>query len=225
MIISNPNKRRKTHKQRKRSRSITTRETGEGRAIVHEGGNVKGNGEKKVSDIRDYKRRKKPSPKKMGFGFPRSELLDLLAAWGILSAAFAIHLRGYAAAMGWVGLVFSSILVTALAFGLHELAHRFVARRYGASARFQANYPLLGISFVSAFLPFMFLAPGAVVTSSLNREGACLDKGGWTDNEPGPCCHVPAEDGSCFPAAGCPIAFGEFGHDVPGVPVLHIVHH
>jgi Zn-dependent protease len=52
--------------------------------------------------------------------------------------------------------------VCGLAFVLHELAHRVVARNYGAEAHFVANNGWLLISIVLAFVPIFIAAPGAV---------------------------------------------------------------
>ena len=49
-----------------------------------------------------------------------------------------------------------------LGFILHELAHRQVARRYGASASFVATPLGLAATFISGLLPFAILAPGYV---------------------------------------------------------------
>jgi len=55
-------------------------------------------------------------------------------------------------------------LVCGLGFVLHELAHRIVARRFGAQAHFVANTQMLLLSLVVALIPFgfFFAAPGAV---------------------------------------------------------------
>jgi Zn-dependent protease len=49
-----------------------------------------------------------------------------------------------------------------LGFVVHELAHRVVARNYGAQAHFVANNQLLIVSIVIAFAGFFIAAPGAV---------------------------------------------------------------
>ena len=50
-----------------------------------------------------------------------------------------------------------------LGFILHELAHRYAAKRYGAHAEFYANNTMLFIALLFSFFGFIFAAPGAVV--------------------------------------------------------------
>lgn len=91
------------------------------------------------------------------------ENLELLKAWAGTSLAFAIFSSG--------GQVFaftflSSLLIAAVTCGigflLHELAHRAVARNYGAEAHFVANDGWLLISILIAFVGLFIAAPGAV---------------------------------------------------------------
>ncbi len=56
-------------------------------------------------------------------------------------------------------------------FILHELAHKFVAQRYGFHAEFKAFDVFIAIGIVMAFfLPLIFLAPGAVVVAGLGAD-------------------------------------------------------
>src|SRR3990170_2117216 len=56
------------------------------------------------------------------------------------------------------------ILVVIIAFLFHELAHRYVARRFGCIAVFKMWPPGLLLGFLLAFVGgFKFVAPGAVV--------------------------------------------------------------
>ena len=107
--------------------------------------------------------------------FSRKELFDLLAAWLILSVAFALFLNpglldrwSYAPDPTAIIAAFGESLVTSLltvgvGFMLHELAHKVVAIRYGQVAAFQADYGMLFLALVSAMAGFLFAAPGAVV--------------------------------------------------------------
>ncbi|HEY1014275.1 MAG TPA: hypothetical protein VGE07_16295 [Herpetosiphonaceae bacterium] len=100
-------------------------------------------------------------------GFPSSprayqrqnELVELLKAWGGTTLAFAI--------VHWKLLgIAQALLIMAIAAGLgivlHELAHRAVARRFGAQAHFMANDLMLIVSILMAFTGMLFAAPGAV---------------------------------------------------------------
>lgn len=89
---------------------------------------------------------------------------ELLKAWAGTTLAYAILRTG---AQNLLSFAFVSNLLIAgvvcgLAFVFHELAHRVVARRFGAEAHFVANNGWLLISIVVAFAGFFIAAPGAV---------------------------------------------------------------
>lgn len=89
----------------------------------------------------------------------KREIIDLTAAWAVLSVAFANLLGGLRFGPLWM-----SFVVVGTGFLLHELAHRVVARQYGLGAYFKADYPMLGLAFLLSFTGFIFAAPGAVYT-------------------------------------------------------------
>lgn len=89
------------------------------------------------------------------------ELIDLGAAWLILSVAFA-NLFGSLSSVTFIGI---ALLTVGIGFLLHELAHRVVARNFGLGARFQADYSMLAFAFFLSFVGFIFAAPGAVYTT------------------------------------------------------------
>lgn len=112
----------------------------------------------------------------MSFGFggqPRvgrpNEILEFAKAWLGTALAFAVLFGGVS--FGDISTLTSPaflrvLLVAALTAGvgviLHELAHRVVARSFGADAYFVANDGMLIISVILAFTGFLFAAPGAV---------------------------------------------------------------
>ena len=55
------------------------------------------------------------------------------------------------------------LLIILVSFVLHELAHKFVAQKFGAVAFYKMWVPGLFLGVLSMFLPFRFFAPGAVV--------------------------------------------------------------
>jgi Zn-dependent protease len=63
------------------------------------------------------------------------------------------------------------LFATILGFVAHELAHKFVARRFGALARFKISYPgllwglILSTFFMTLGVPIKIAAPGAVLIS------------------------------------------------------------
>jgi len=89
--------------------------------------------------------------------------IELLKAWAGTTLAYAILIsRGnFLSFIFLINLLISGI-VCGLAFVFHELAHRIVARRFGAEAHFVANNGWLLISIVVAFVGFFIAAPGAV---------------------------------------------------------------
>jgi Zn-dependent protease len=89
---------------------------------------------------------------------------ELLKAWAGTTLAYAILQTGAQNLLSFaflIGLLISAI-VCGLAFVFHELAHRIVARRFGAEAHFVANNGWLLISILVAFAGFFIAAPGAV---------------------------------------------------------------
>jgi Zn-dependent protease len=89
--------------------------------------------------------------------------LELLKMWVGTTLAFAIlQTGGNVLDRSFLTALWVSGVVCGLAFVLHELAHRVVARNYGAEAHFVANNGMLLISIVIAFLGAFFAAPGAV---------------------------------------------------------------
>ncbi len=103
------------------------------------------------------------TPGEAGLQGQTNDNFELLKAWVGTTLAYAILLTG--------GNILDSVFLTALwiagvvcglAFVLHELAHRVVARHYGAEAHFIANNGMLLVSIAIAFVGVFFAAPGAV---------------------------------------------------------------
>jgi Zn-dependent protease len=100
-----------------------------------------------------------------------TEIKHLLIAWLAISFAFAIVLRG------WHNISFFSVIIISavtvgFAFILHELAHKVVAQRYGAWSEFRMAPSMLLLAILTAFMGFIFAAPGAVMIFNpyLTRE-------------------------------------------------------
>lgn len=93
----------------------------------------------------------------------RSDNIELLKAWAGTSLAFAIYLVGGQVLSGFFLYALTlAAVTTGIGFLFHELAHRVVARRFGAQAHFVANNAWLLISIALAFLRVFIAAPGAV---------------------------------------------------------------
>ena len=110
------------------------------------------------------------------FHFSKIELKDLTIATIAFSVAIALVRMGGLNGMLNASLESSLILLfiyslfsmaaLAPAFVLHELAHKFVARKYGCWAEFRADPRGLKIGLLIALLlGFVFMAPGAVLVA------------------------------------------------------------
>jgi Zn-dependent protease len=104
-----------------------------------------------------------------------TEIFDIVVSVIALSVAFSIGKTEY----------FPIILLTVgVGFVAHELAHRFVAKHYGAVAFFKAWPEGLLLMFAMAFITggqFLFAAPGAVYIYSNNlsrRENGIISISG-----------------------------------------------
>ena len=95
------------------------------------------------------------------------ELKDLIISALVLALAFGIALSGGYRAFSeprLLLLVFlMSIIAVSLGFVLHELGHRFVARRLGCYAEYRMWTTGLMLAVIVSFFGFVFAAPGAVV--------------------------------------------------------------
>jgi Zn-dependent protease len=96
-------------------------------------------------------------------GIGTSELIDLLLSFGVLTIAFSVVI-GVRGALSAESLVIVAIAV-GTGFLLHELAHKFVAQRYGYRAEYKASIAGLILTVLVALSPLhiVFAAPGAVV--------------------------------------------------------------
>jgi len=63
-----------------------------------------------------------------------------------------------------------TILIIVLAFAFHELAHKFVAQKYGCFAEFRM-WPLgIALALLSSFTGIIFAAPGATYISPYTKK-------------------------------------------------------
>lgn len=93
--------------------------------------------------------------------FSTIELKDLgLATLGI-SLMFAIAYVGLSAAL--IVAIPAALLIGGTGFILHELAHKYVAQKYGYWSEFRANKQMLLIGILISIFGFVFAAPGAVL--------------------------------------------------------------
>lgn len=99
-------------------------------------------------------------PPSGGLKFSEEEKKHLLMAIGALTLAFTLLFRDpdfpiYFTAI----LAFCSVMT---GFFMHEMAHKYVAQKYGSWAEFRAWPQYLLIAVVTAYFGFLIAAPGAV---------------------------------------------------------------
>jgi Zn-dependent protease len=103
--------------------------------------------------------------------FDRQELKDILAAVLVLTAAFTIiYYRDIVFPRTVIGylILFGFALLTVLtAFLMHEMAHRYVARRLGGFGRFRIWVMGALLALITSILGILFAAPGAVYVSGI----------------------------------------------------------
>ena len=89
------------------------------------------------------------------------ELREIAISVLVLSVAFTIllNLRNN---MDILHLFVISLVIVCTSFMLHELAHKFVAQKYGALAEYRMFPMGLAMALVFSFMGFIFAAPGAV---------------------------------------------------------------
>ncbi|MDR0779021.1 MAG: site-2 protease family protein [Methanomassiliicoccaceae archaeon] len=98
------------------------------------------------------------------------EIRDIAISVFVLSIAFAVALN-YRSDLGFPTLIAISAVVVCLSFVAHELAHKFVAQRYGAWAEYRMFPMGLIIALIISFSGFIFASPGAVyIGGSIDDE-------------------------------------------------------
>ncbi|OYT60043.1 peptidase M50 [Euryarchaeota archaeon ex4484_178] len=96
------------------------------------------------------------------FRFYPEEIRDIAIAIATLTVSFAILISPFPyGAPSFMHFIVAFIAVIT-AFFLHEMAHKFMAFKYGYPAAFKAWKTGLMIALLSSFFGFLFAAPGAV---------------------------------------------------------------
>jgi len=98
--------------------------------------------------------------------FSRTEVIHILAAVTVLSAAFSIIMRNSRLdpnpTTNVILIIGMSVVLVVCSFLFHEFGHKFVAQRYNVWSEFRA-YPYgLVIALLFSMFGFLFAAPGAV---------------------------------------------------------------
>ncbi|MEM2121524.1 MAG: site-2 protease family protein [Candidatus Woesearchaeota archaeon] len=87
-------------------------------------------------------------------GFSSIEIKHLLLSWLIISVIFYNAFK--------IPIIYS-LLTVGLGFLVHELSHRFVAKKQKLYAEYRADFLMLLVSFFISFAGIVFLAPGGVI--------------------------------------------------------------
>lgn len=106
-----------------------------------------------------------PPQQPPAFGFSQIELRQLFISWAVLTIAFAMMFSGgiqYFEQGDFMELLPISAVAVLTAFVCHELAHKFVAQRFGCWAEFRYWQFGLIIALLFSLMGFLFAAPGAV---------------------------------------------------------------
>jgi Zn-dependent protease len=100
-----------------------------------------------------------------------TEIKHLVIAWLAIACAFTIILHRRSP-LGLLAVFVISAVTVGFAFIFHELAHKVVAQRYGAWSEFRMAPLMLLMGLLTAFMGFIFVAPGAVMIFNpyLTRE-------------------------------------------------------
>jgi Zn-dependent protease len=107
-----------------------------------------------------------------GRRYSKTEIRDIAISVFVLSVAFAVALN----LRPWIDLgipllIGISAVIVSMSFVLHELAHKFVAQRYGAWAEYRMFPFGLIMALVISFTGFIFAAPGAVyIKGNIDRK-------------------------------------------------------
>jgi len=104
------------------------------------------------------------------------ELRDLVISALLLALAFGIAFAGGFRALFNPGILIILFLIALVGvstgFVLHELGHRFVARRFGCFAEYKMWTTGLVVAIMCSFFGFVFAAPGAVmIHPGIDSEG------------------------------------------------------
>lgn len=106
------------------------------------------------------------APSEEVFQGQNKDNVELAKAWAGTSVAYALSQfggnLGQVLTPQFLQVLLIALVVCGLGFVVHELAHRVVARRYGAQAHFVANNQMLVVSLLIALAGLFLAAPGAV---------------------------------------------------------------
>ncbi len=101
----------------------------------------------------------------ISYNMQKTELRDIVVSAVALAIAFAIAFNGGITNIERFSLntIITAFVAVSLSFMLHELAHRFLAKRYGCYAEYKMWPYGLALALIFSLFGFVFAAPGAVM--------------------------------------------------------------
>src|SRR3989338_6050712 len=95
----------------------------------------------------------------------QEELKDIVISAIALAVAFSVSMSGGLFGIPGIslGMIANSAAIVSTAFVLHELAHRFLARRFGCYAEYRMWKQGIIMALLFSLFGFVFAAPGAVL--------------------------------------------------------------
>ena len=105
-------------------------------------------------------------------GPQHDDIVEIAKAWAGTTIAYAIAQTGAANLLSpqFIEQLLVASIVCGVGFVVHEVAHRQVARHFGASAHFAADNRWLMLSLLIAFAGIFIAAPGAVWHTGVNYK-------------------------------------------------------
>ena len=107
----------------------------------------------------------------IGSRYSLTELRDIGISVFVLSVAFAVMFNTRGSELSIFMLLGMSAIIVCLSFVAHEMAHKFVAQRFGAWAEYRM-FPIgLMFALVMSFFGIIFAAPGVVyISGQIDKE-------------------------------------------------------
>ena len=105
-------------------------------------------------------------------GPQHDDIVEIAKAWAGTTIAYAIVQTGVANLLSpqFIEQLLVASIVCGVGFVVHEVAHRQVARHFGASAHFAADNRWLLLSLLISFAGIFIAAPGAVWHTGVNDK-------------------------------------------------------
>jgi len=110
----------------------------------------------------EFKVTYQPSQAATRFRFSQTEIRDLTLS-ALLVSGVGLSLLGFGILNSPLVIVAMLVVVFTGSFFIHEMAHKFVAQRYGLWAEFRLTLAGAFLTLISIISPFKIISPGAVM--------------------------------------------------------------